>query len=477
MIKTAKTVYGDVRGDAGREYTVFRGIPYAAPPVGRLRFSAPQPPLPWRGELDCTRIKPEAVQEADGKPLNQHADHPVWVGSEDCLYLNIWTPAKDAGEKLPVMFWLPGGGFFASRYYDNFFEGSSYCKRGVILVSAEFRLGVLGFLGLRELAEEHPEGSTGNYAFEDILAALHWIQENIAAFGGDPGRVTVFGESSGAMTCKWLIGCQAAKGLFHRAIVQSGGGTWDIDPILTFEEKCGYSQKALELLGWTLRDLRERPAYELCTEMKAVQSRLGLPKRSRQTNLFQPSMDPWLVRDYYGKLLYVGEGLDVDIMCGTIRGEYRNFPYQVPGGIAGYEREFALAPGIAWGRRYIELERRPIYHYFFDHDLPGENSYPMHRSDLPYTFNTLEREPRPWTDYDHLIAEIAVDYWTSFAKRGDPNSPHLPQWPAFTAEHPVSLRFGNGVIRAEDLGNDEKEDRVVSFMLEEPGLLTRPFTP
>ncbi|MCD8374150.1 MAG: carboxylesterase family protein [Oscillospiraceae bacterium] len=162
-------------------------------------------------------------------------------------------------------------------------------------------------------------------------------------------------------------------------------------------------------------------------------------------------------------------------MCGTIRGESRNFPHQVPNGIAGYEREFALSPGIAWGRRYIELGKKPIYHYFFDHDLPGENGYPMHGSDMPYTFNTLERVNRPWQEYDHLMAETAADYWCSFAKNGDPNTEGRPEWPAFTKEHPVSMCFGNEGISAKDLGSDENEDIVVRFLLAEPGLLTRPF--
>jgi hypothetical protein len=229
------------------------------------------------------------------------------------------------------------------------------------------------------------------------------------------------------------------------------------------------------MVGWTLDDVLTRDAVEVCSTLKAVVPKLGLPRKSIVAELFQPSVDGWLVTDYYGKILYNGGVADVDVMCGTIREEWHNFPHQIPGGIEGYEHEFALAPGIAWGRRNIELGKKPIYHYYFDHDLPGEHGEPGHGSEMQFTFGTFQNNPRPWTDYDRLISETAVDYWTSFAKTGNPNTPGRPEWPSFTTEHPVTMHFANNGIQADDLGSDEKEDKVVQYLLKYPGILDKRF--
>jgi para-nitrobenzyl esterase len=263
----------------------------------------------------------------------------TWTGSEDCLYVNVWTPARTPDEKLPVVFWIHGGGFNGGGSYGRDIDGAAWSRRGVILVSVGYRLGALGFFGLKELAERNEHGSTGDYGMMDIFKALQWVRENIAAFGGDPENVTIAGQSSGSMTVRWLLGCTPARGLFRHAIAQSGGGTWDVDPILPFEEKCANSQKVLDMVGWTLNDVLTRDAMEVCSTLKAVVPQLDLPRKSIVAELFQPSVDNWLVIDYYGKKLYEGAGADVDVMVGTIRDEWQNFTYQVPGGIAGYEYE------------------------------------------------------------------------------------------------------------------------------------------
>ena len=470
-LKRAATKYGVVTGVSGGrpEFTIFKGVPYAKPPVGALRFAAPKEPDPWEGERPCTQWAPMCVQEVSKGKTSR------WEGSEDCLYLNIWTPAEAPGAGLPVMVWIHGGGFTFGRSSNPLYDGTAYNARGVILVTLGFRCGVFGFLGLEELEEQDSHHTSGNCGFLDILQALRWVKENIAAFGGDPGNVTIFGQSSGAMTVKMLLGTPLAAGLFQRAISMSGGGTWDIDPIRSAEEKYRFTRKLLEMAGWTFDDLMTREDREVCQVLDTLTPRLGLPQQSLVPRLFQPSMDGYLVRDYYGKILYDGVGTDVDVMCGTIREEWHNFPYQIPGGIHGYEHEFALAPGIAWGRRYIELGKRPIYHYFFDHDLPGGEGSPGHGSEMPYTFGILAQQPRPWTDYDRKMSEIAVDYWTSFARSGDPNTKGRPAWPAFSHEHPVTLRFANDGIRAEDLGAAPKVEQVVRYLCAHPGILSTPF--
>lgn len=473
-ILKVKTKYGTVVGTPGdiEAFSIFKGIPYAKPPVGELRFAAPVEPDPWEGELCCREFGPMCMQEVRPWPPKPD-DIVVWRGSEDCLYLNVWTPANSPDDKLPVLYWIHGGGFYMGSSFDPRYNGTEYNKHGCVFVSVGFRTGTLGWLGLKELADRDPHGSTGAYGYMDIIQGLKWVKENIRAFGGDPDRVTIFGQSSGGMSVKCLIGSKPARGLFHRAIPQSGGGTWDIDPIRTKEEKCRYTQQALDILGWSFEDLMTMDAAELCAELDKVLPQLHISQESLAANkLFQPSIDGYIIENEYGKILYEGDDGDVDIMTGTIRGEYRNFPFQA-GDIEGYEEAFALSPGIAWGRRYIELGKKPIHHYFFDHDLPGNDGYPRHASDIQFTFGVLHMVDRPWEDYDREISASCIDYWTSFAKTGDPNCEGRPQWPAFTAEHPVSLHFSNDGIKAEDLGHGKKVDDVAAFLLENPGIIRK----
>lgn len=476
-ITKAKTKYGVVTGVPEKEYTVFKGVPYAAPPVGKLRLSPPVDPQPWTGEKACIEWASPSVQERRESPPREGA--PVtWEGSEDCLYLNVWTPAHTPDAKIPVIFWIHGGGFAGGSSHRRDIDGAAWSRRGVILVSVGYRLGALGFLGSKELMGRDQHGSTGNYGFMDILKALQWVRENIAAFGGDPENVTIAGQSSGSFTVRWLLGCAEAQGLFRHAIAQSGGGTWDVDPILSLEEKCANSQKILDMVGWSLEDVLTRDAVEVCATLEAVVPKLGLPRKAIVSKLFQPNMDGWLVTDYYGKKLYEGDGADVDVMVGTVRDEWQNFTYQVPGGIAGYEYEFATALSIAWARRYNQLGKKPVYTYFFDHDLPdanGKPEKPLHDSEMQFTFGTFERNPHRWTDYDRLMAEAVLDYWTSFARTGDPNTPGRALWLPYTAGHPVTMHFGNDGWRAVNLDGREKLDRVVKFLLEKPGILDRPF--
>jgi para-nitrobenzyl esterase len=221
-------------------------------------------------------------------------DDPVtWSGSEDCLYVNLWTPAQKPEEKLPVVFWIHGGGFNGGGSYGRDIDGAAWSRRGVILVSVAYRLGALGFFGLKELMERDENCSTGNYGLMDIFKALQWIRENIAAFGGDPDNVTIAGQSSGSMAVRWLLGCAPAQGLYRHAIAQSGGGTWDVDPILSLEEKCANSQKVLNLVGWNLDDVLARDAVEVCSTLKAAVPQLGLPRKSIVAELFQPKMAGW----------------------------------------------------------------------------------------------------------------------------------------------------------------------------------------
>lgn len=466
-----KTNYGKVRGVAMHGYTEFRAIPYAAPPVGNLRFRPAESPEKWEGVRDCTQWAPVSIQ----KVKNADSGTDRWIGSEDCLYLNIYTPASCQQERLPVILWIHGGGWAVGSGNDELLRGSAWMKKGVILVGVTYRLGALGFMGLNSFANCDPHGSTGNYGLTDILAALRWVRNNIEAFGGDPDNLTVAGQSSGAMAVRWLLVCHESRGTFRHAIAQSGGGLWDIDAILPQTKKCLFCTKALELAGWTERDLLERDAVEISMVMDSVMPMLQIPQKSICANLFQPNMDGWLVRDLYGKLINQGDSVDADIMAGMLREEWGNFPYQVKGGISGYEYEFAAAPVIAWAMRQNELGKKPIYSYFFDHDLPGEPSAPRHSSEMPYTFGKLDTVDRQWTAYDWKMSETLVDYWTNFAKYGNPNGCGCPQWPAFTQERPVTMHIRNDGLYADDMSGEYKISKVVRFLMKYPGIIDVPF--
>ncbi len=475
-ISHATTQYGAVTGVLENGYTVFRGIPYAAPPVGKRRFSAPQPPVPWNGERACTQWPPDAYrfpfrdQNMDGvKPTPPHAY------AEDCLYLNVWTPAESAGEKLPVMVWLYGAGGCS---HDPYVDGAEICRRGCILVTFNYRIGVFGFFGLKELAEKDEHTSTGTYGIQDILFALRWVRANIAAFGGDPDCVTVFGHSAGAIYTKLLLCAAPAWGLFHRVISLSGGGTWDIDYIHSFESKCSLCRELIDRVGWTVEDLMTRPAREICEVLCREELALERPKKSMLNTLFLPSVDHWLVHDYYGKLLNDGPvDASVDVMCGMLSEEWHNVPCQVPGGIQGYEREFALGPVIAWGRRYCERGFKPLYNYFFERCMPGDGRKMRHGDELPYVFGTLDRYDVAWREEDYELSKAMLDYFTNFAKTGDPNGSGLARWEAYTTDSQQTMHISDAGIRSENIADYEKATEVVNFLLEHPGMLNDPFSP
>ncbi len=473
-LKTVRTTYGIVTGADGRRpgNTVFRGIPFAKPPVGALRFAPPQPPEPWEGELLCDTFSPACIQTR-----KDVCDFEI---SEDCLYLNIWTPAETGTEKLPVLFWVYGGVFQGGRGSDPRFDGDALAAKGSVVVTINYRCNMFGFFSTRELEER--QGQAANAGILDQIMALRWVRDNIAAFGGDPERVMVFGYSAGGVSGRMLLSSPLARGLFSRVAVQSGGGLNEADAVRTKEEFQTLCQRCLDALGWSLDDLLEKDAGEVFEKMTAASR--GILDEMQELALFQPFLDNVTLSDVPGRCIARGEAADVPVICGTVAGDSWMFTRKVREQLDSpeYFRGFALAPGQAWGRRQLQLGKRPIYAYYIDKKQPTEEqSYythgkprigasTPHGTEVLYLFETFESTGQTYADADYEIAGKLQDYWLNFARTGDPNGGDLPEWPPYGESH-LTLHIGDDGIAAENVVLSSKEERAITYTMEHPGML------
>lgn len=412
---------GTLRGAAMEGYTLFQGIPYAQAPVGRLRFQPPKPPLPWEGTYLADHFPHVCCQdesETDGFYKNEfYLDETFHTGqSEDCLYLNIWTPAQKPEEKLPVALWIHGGSFTHGNGHEAEFDGKAYCERGVILVTINYRLGVFGFLAHPWLSARHPLRISGNYGCLDQIAALKWVRENISAFGGDPSNITLFGQSAGAMSTQTLVTSPLTSNWISKAIFQSAGGYhtgFNQDIILAQAEEIGEEFTASAGIS-SLEELLDLDAKELCrlasAYMKAHPERI-LP--------FVPNIDGHLLTEGYDSAIEHGQIKDIPYLLGSTLNDIAVNTEPSAEGPRGH-----LYYGcIAWSRKLEELGRKPAYVYDFQRQLPGDNAGAFHSSELWYMFGTLSRCWRPMTDKDYQLSTRMLDCWTNFMKFGNPNGP------------------------------------------------------
>lgn len=476
---TANTKYGTVRGipASNGNHTVFKGIPFAKPPVGQLRFAPPSEPDHWDGERLCDHFAPSSVQPR----------HPTDTGeiSEDCLYLNVYTPAQGADEALPVMVWIYGGGFQGGRASNPEFDGAAISERGAILVSFNYRCGALGFFALPELDEEH--GGSTNLGLLDQIAALKWVKENIASFGGDPERIMIFGQSAGGISCRILMTSPLTEGLFSRVAVQSGGGFNEADPVRTKEDFTILCKRSIEYLGWTFDDLMSRDAHELIEKLNMA------ARETTQENavgFFQPFIDGVTVTDVPGVLIQQGKHPNIPIICGTVAGDSWMFTRLIRQGLhenANYFRGFSYAASQSWAMHNIANSRSPIYTYYMDRPQPlntrhiGRNGPPPfgastpHSSELPYVFGTLDVKGAlrncEFDSFDYELSRIMTDYWVNFAKTGDPNGAGLPRWPLYTADEPVAMHFAENYYQAENIVLSDDEYRTLTHTIAHPGML------
>ena len=467
MNPTVKVEQGRLEGTSEEGLTVYRGVPFAAPPIGDLRWRAPQPASHWDGVRPADKFAPECVQASLG-PRPDGQQPPTM--SEDCLYLNIWTPAKTASDRIPVLVWIYGGGFNAGATSIPTYSGEKLAHRGVVLVSIAYRVGSIGFLAHPALSAESPQHVSGNYGLLDMVAGLKWIQKNIAAFGGDPHKVTIFGESAGGIAVSMLCASPLAKGLFRGAISQSGGSfgpprtggmPGENMRVLSDAERSG-EELAKSAGAASIAELRKLPAEKI----------LGATR-----GLAWPIIDGWVIPDDQYKLYQSKQFNDTPILVGynsdegasfspphtpqeyinNVRKRYGKFADSLikaypPGEISVPKTARDLMRDSAfgwhtwiWARLQSQLGTSKAFYYYFDQhpDYPPDSPHAgygsPHGADVPFVFEHLEAPNRQAAPGDQELSESMATYWTNFAKRGDPNGEGLPNWPAFSDAHPVVM--------------------------------------
>ena len=438
-LKLASTQSGVVRGIcAGAPHiTVFKGIPYAAAPVGDLRWRAPIDAPAWQGERLCDTFGPASMQSAHPEgtfyQLEFYREPPLY--SEDCLYLNVWTGADAEGANLPVMVWYHGGAYMHGWGHEMEFDGEAFAKRGVILVTVNYRVGALGYLAHEALRDEH--GASGNYGLLDQIAALRWVRKNIRAFGGDPDNVTIFGQSAGGGSVQALCASPLAKGLFGRAIIMSASSPLSmLGGTLTLQDAEACGEEFCKLAGKSIEELKSVPAEEILPlARKLMDQGKGL--------IFRPCVDGYALAEASGEAFYAGRVNTNCIMIGSVTGDGRMFA-----GDGGDPDAVATAATMELGENCARLSLPAPYIYHFNRDIPGED-HPgaFHSSELWYVFGTLMRCHRPFTDVDYDISLKMTDFWANFARTGVPGGGFAP----YTKDSPQVMEINEKRVGMTDM--------------------------
>ena len=424
-----RTESGTVVGTLKSGVYVFLGVPFAAPPIGGLRWRAPQAASYRNADWRADQYGTSCMQNQAGSRLPWTEEFMTQgpIG-EDCLYLNVWTTAKNASAKHPVMFWIYGGAFAEGSSSVAVYDGAELAKKGVVVVAANYRVGPLGFLAHPELTKESEHSSSGNYGLLDQIAALRWVQKNIAAFGGDPAQVTIFGQSAGALSVADLMRSPLARGLFARAIAQSGPGLFDGTSFgagATLQDREAAGVKFGHALGaQSLADLRALPAAKFYGP--------NVPAAPGG-----PFNDGWVISD-------TAPADQVPLIVGFVADDLGLAAAGATAEQKAAARERARVSMHLWAAKQLAASKR-IYTYFFDRAIPWPQ-HPefgaFHSGEIPYFFNNLNRLKRPWEAVDKRLAESVSTYITNFAKKGDPNGSNLPKWPAYEPTSYTTMELG-----------------------------------
>ncbi|MBB3188480.1 carboxylesterase/lipase family protein [Microbacter margulisiae] len=455
---------GLLQGKFENGLTVYLGIPFAAPPVGNLRWRPPQPAAKWDGIRQATTFAPSPMQTGN----------PPAGKSEDCLYLNVWTPAKSDDEHLPVLVWIYGGGFSTGSTAESWYDGEKLAQKGVVFVSIAYRVGPLGFLAEPELSAENPHHVSGNYGLLDQIAGLQWVQKNIAAFGGDPKKVTIFGESAGGISVSMLCASPLAKGLFRGAISQSGGSfgptrgkTYPGENMKTLKQAEDEGLAYVHQAGATsIAELRKMDADKL--------------PMGWDVGCSWPVVDGYVIPDCQYAMYKAGSYNDVPVLIGYnsdeglsfmpgrtpreyikwVKARYGKFAcallkaypcgeHSVTRTARNLSRDAAFGwHNWTWARLQSKTGKSKVYYYFFDQhpDYPkGSPKYgdgSPHAQDVVYVFQHIDPSNTQTTKSDLEISKAMGTYWINFTKYGNPNGKGVPEWPAFTNSNPKVMYFG-----------------------------------
>ncbi|MCU1247707.1 MAG: pnbA2 [Edaphobacter sp.] len=464
-----KTDKGIVEGTLTNNDQVraFKGIPFAAPPVGNLRWQPPQPAAKWKGIRPAKDFGSHCIQSSGYPDMIFHDPGP----SEDCLTLNVWTPANAKPASLPVMVWIYGGGFVSGGTSESRQDGQFLAHRNVVVVSMNYRLGIFGFFALPELTAESPNHASGNYGLLDQTAALAWVKNNIAAFGGDPSNVTIFGESAGSISVSAQMASPLARGLFAKAIGESGGalyGSGPATPSREFVEQRNLAFGQAVFGNANLADLRKLSADNI---LKAATAKI-VPPPPR----FGPDIDGYFLPDSVPSIYAAGKQAHIPLLAGWNADESRgqvimaktkptaatfaataqaDFGNNAPKFLSLYpattDAEALVSAGDYASDRFIDYStwrwleahattgNAPVYRYRLDLGSPGDKNHKailgaFHSDDIEYVFGTLDSRPDAiWRPEDRRLSEQIGAFWTNFARTGDPNGPDLPHWPTYNA--------------------------------------------
>jgi para-nitrobenzyl esterase len=497
QLTTVNVEGGPVEGTTEDGLAIYKGIPFAAPPVGELRWKPPMPVIPWEGVWQADEFAPQCPQ-AQFMP-----GAPLPASSEDCLYLNIWTPAKSGNDQLPVMVWIHGGGFALGSTNTPIWYGDQLARQGVVVVSIAYRLGPLGFMCHPELSAESESGISGNYGLLDQIEGLKWIQKNIGEFGGDSQNVTIFGESAGGISVSMLCASPLAKGLFRRAISQSGG---NFGPVEAGERRDGIQHmKAAEKTGL---EFAERMGTQSLVALRNLDPSAWKDDPLAQMGGFWPVADGYvLIGDQY-ELYDEGKFNDVDVIIGTnsdeggmfvqpsspeiyqenIRKRFGLFADRVldfyPGNTeeetytssADIFRETVFAwPSWSWARLQSRTGGSNVFVYYFDQQQQSGLFSPVkprgagHGAEIAYVFRKLN--PAQAGTEDLKLSETMATYWTNFARTGDPNGDGLPQWPSFKENQDPQVLYLNSHPSPGPVPNLEKLELMDKYFSWRRGVL------
>jgi para-nitrobenzyl esterase len=464
-LEMVKVEGGLISGQVDESVRVFKGIPFAAPPVGALRWRAPEPAAPWDGVRACTQFGPSPMQNKPVPFMMWTEEYliPEKLISEDCLYLNVWTAARTAKDRRPVLVYIYGGAFTGGGGNVPIYDGVAVAKKGVVYVTINYRLGIFGFFSYPELSRESGHQASGNYALMDQIAALQWIKKNIAAFGGDPDNVTIAGQSAGSMSANCLVASPLAKGLFEKAIGESGANFSRENVTLAAAETEG-QKLALSLGAATLDSLRKIPADELL--------------KKGQGEHWGPVIDGYVLPESIVDIFLAKRENMVGLLTGW--NEDEGFVFGSPKNAADYKQEITKEYGAhaeivlgfypadndsiaavsqarlsrdkTFGRQnyawaaIASAQGQKVFVYRFVRQPPtapgGKKWGAFHTAEVPYAYDNLKFVKRPWEPVDYNLADEMSSYLVNFAKTGDPNGAGLPRWEPYSRESGEIMIFG-----------------------------------